>query len=241
LPELTGEGIAVNDSELMRARIEAQFRHDERSRIVSINQWNGGVAPRFYLGRTPGGTVCRFRDDVPDDLADQLLTLGNDEPLSNSFARMPSHHEEYLRLLSTHDPVQRVWSGPGYCFREDVTPTRQPVVIDEENADLLRGGLEDWLPDVAHRQPFMAMIEDGHAVSVCASSRITDCAHEAGVETLLDYRRKGYAVDVVAGWASAVLRLGAVAFYSTSWDNVASRNVAARLGLSALGSDFHIT
>ena len=78
--------------------------HDERSRIVSINQWNGGVAPRFYLGRTPGGTVCRFRDDVPDDLADQLLTLGNDEPLSNSFARMPSHHEEYLRLLVNTNP-----------------------------------------------------------------------------------------------------------------------------------------
>ena len=225
----------------MRARVEAQFRHDERSRIVSINQWNGGVAPRFYLGRTPDGTLCRFRNDLPDDLADQLLRLANDEPLSNSFARIPAYYDEYLSLLSMNAPVQGVWSGPGYCFRGDVTPARQPVAIDEENADMLRGGLEDWLPDVAHRQPFMAMIDDDHAVSVCASSRITDSAHEAGVETLPDYRRKGYAVDVVAGWASAVLELGAVAFYSTSWDNVASRSVAERLGLSALGSDFHIT
>ncbi|TDJ22462.1 MAG: GNAT family N-acetyltransferase [Gammaproteobacteria bacterium] len=87
----------------------------------------------------------------------------------------------------------------------------------------------------------MAMIEDGQAVSVCASSRITDAAHEAGVETLPEHRRKGHAVNVVAGWASAVRLLGADPFYSTSWENVASQNVATRLGLSAFGVDFHIT
>lgn len=231
----------MTDSELMRRRVEAQFRHDERSRIVSINQRDGGVAPRFYLGRTSAGALCRFRDDLPDDLADELRQRCEDEPVANAFAQMPVHYDEYVRLLSTHAPVQRIWSGPAYWFRANVTPTRQPVAIREENADLLRGGFEDWLPDIAHRQPFMAMIEDGQAVSVCASSRITDAAHEAGVETLPEHRRKGHAVNVVAGWASAVRQLGADPFYSTSWENVASQNVATRLGLSAFGVDFHIT
>lgn len=231
----------MTDAELMRRRVEAQFRHDDRSRIVSINQWDGGVAPRFYLGRTTAGTLCRFRDDLPDELAQQLRELCDDEPASVEIARMPMHYDAYVRLLARHEPVQRVWSGPAFWFRVNVIPARQPVAIDEENADMLRGGFEDWLPDVAHRQPFMAMIEDDHAVSVCASSRMTDGAHEAGVETLPAYRRKDHAVNVVAGWACAVRKLGAVPFYSTSWDNLASQTVAARLNLSALGADFHIT
>lgn len=95
-------------------------------------------------------------------------------------------------------------------------------------------------PHIPHRQPFVAVIEDGRAVAVCASVRITRAAHEAGVETVPRYRGRGHAVDAVAGWAEAVAKLGAVALYSTSWDNVASRRLAARLGLQVIGVDFHI-
>lgn len=123
----------------------------------------------------------------------------------------------------------------------DIIPKVRPVAINEANADLLRGGFEEWLPDVPHRQPFMAMIEDGHAVSLCASVRITDDAHEAGVETLPMYRQRGHAVNVVAGWARAVRKRKAIPFYSTSWDNMASQNVALSLGLSLFGTDFHVT
>jgi hypothetical protein len=52
-----------------------------------------------------------------------------------------------------------------------------PITIGDNNAYLLRDGFEDWLPDVPHRHPFMAMIEDDHAVSICASVRISDAIH----------------------------------------------------------------
>ena len=71
--------------------------------------------------------------------------------------------------------------------------------------------------------------------------RITAAAHEAGVETLPALRRRGHAVNEVAAWADAVRRTGAAPLYSTSWDNVASQNVAAKLGLSLFGVDFHVT
>ena len=87
----------------------------------------------------------------------------------------------------------------------------------------------------------MAVIVDGQAAAVCASVRITDAAHEAGVETLEGYRRKGYAVAVVSTWASAVEKMGVLPLYSTAVENVASQKVAARLGLSQYGADFHIS
>lgn len=142
--------------------------------------------------------------------------------------------------MASHASIERVWSGPAYSFEEDFVPRPQPVAIHEGNADLLRGGLEDWIPDVSHSQPFMAMVEEGRAVSVCASVRITAAAHEAGVETLPLHRQKGHAVNVVAGWAIAVREMGAIPFYSTSWDNVASQKVAAKLDLTMCGVDFHV-
>jgi predicted GNAT family acetyltransferase len=71
--------------------------------------------------------------------------------------------------------------------------------------------------------------------------RITHEAHEAGVETLPDFRGRGYATDVVAGWARLVRSLGAVPLYSTSWENAASQAVARKLRLVQYGADFHIT
>ena len=38
-------------------------------------------------------------------------------------------------------------------------------------------------------------------------------------------------------WGQAIARTGAAAFYSTAWENTASRAVAAKLGLTPVGED----
>ena len=84
------------------------------------------------------------------------------------------------------------------------------------------------------------MLNGDNAVAVCASVRITDAAHEAGVETVPAYRRCGYATRVVRAWADAVSSMGAKPLYSTSWANLASQTVAKRLGLVFVGNDYQI-
>ena len=131
--------------------------------------------------------------------------------------------------------------SPIYWFGNDLSPAGETVVVDGTNSRLLHGGLESWLPDVPYRQPMVAVVEDGRAVSICASVRIGSRSHEAGVETIAAYRRRGHAVSVVAGWAREVRRRGIhTLFYSTSWDNLASQAVANRLGLTLIGADFSV-
>jgi len=156
-------------------------------------------------------------------------------------ASYQAHPAKYLELLSSHAPVERVWAGPAFMSTRDLPPSAPPIAISGHNAHLLRDGFDDWMPDVAHRHPFMAVIENDQALSICASVRISDAVHCAGVQTRADHRRRGHAVDAVAGWARAVRSLGAAPFYSTSWDNVASQGVAHRLQLSLVGVDFHLT
>jgi RimJ/RimL family protein N-acetyltransferase len=213
----------------MRLHVEALYRHDARGRIASSNEWRPAPAPRFHLGRTSEGLVRRFRTDLPDALCAELEALAADE-------------SALARALAAHAPVERVWTGPAYALPAHATPVAHAsvVAIDASNADLLRGGFEAWLDDVPHRRPFLAVLDGGRAVALCASVRISAAAHEAGVETLPAFRGRGYAVAAVAAWAEAVRRAGALPLYSTSSDNLASRRVAAKLAAREIGSDFHV-
>jgi hypothetical protein len=236
-----------DDHELMRMHVEALYRLDPRSRLTAVRYWSGGEAPRFFLGRTRLGNVSRFRADLAEPLIAQLERLAQSEPGDPAdlaaLLPEPGQRTHYLAALSAQAPIARIWAGPAYWAAPEALPqlSAQAVAIGEDNADLLHGGFESWLADVPHQRPFMAIVDDRQVVSVCASVRVTAAAHEAGVETLPARRRRGHARDAVAAWIHAVRSVGATPLYSTSWENSASRGVAAALGLSLFGVDFHVT
>lgn len=201
----------------------------------------GGPAPRLFLGRTPEGNLWRFRADLPELLIQELEALCRDEAVGEELHRELRHWEEYVRLLETHAPVREIGMGPAYQFRHFFEPSRPVLTITETDAEMLQGGFEGLIAELHAWQPFLAILEERRAVSVCRSVRITSRAHEVGVETLPGFRGKGYATEVVAGWASLVKSIGAIPLYSTSWENIASQAVARKLELVPYGEDFHIT
>lgn len=73
----------------MRQCLEAHYAHDGRGRIKALNQWDGGITSRLYLGCTSEGNLWRFRADAPNDLADDLQALREQEPGANGLAREP--------------------------------------------------------------------------------------------------------------------------------------------------------
>jgi GNAT acetyltransferase len=230
------------DQELMAIHVRALFTHDACSRLLLVNEPGGGApAPRLFLGRTRAGNLWRFRADLPESLIEELEALCVDEPVGEEFHSTPRHIEAYVQLLETHAPVQNLVTGPAYHFAEYFEPSRTPLAITEANAEMLRGGFEGLVTELPDWQPFLAIVEENRAVSVCRSVRITPEAHEAGVETLPEFRGKGYAKDVTAGWARVVRSMGAMPFYSTSWENTASQAVAKKLHLVLYGADFHVT
>ncbi len=225
----------------MRIHVDALFTHDAKGRTLYVNEPRGAIAPRIFVGRTAAGYVLRARADVADETVAAVRALMDREPSNGPIAQRPLCGDAIIALLANEAPVRRVWSGPAYCIDADVLPEAPDTVrIVSEDADVLRS-FPDWIDEVYERQPFVAALEEGVAVSLCCSVRITTAAHAAGVETLPAARRRGMASQVVAAWARAVGALGATALYSTSWDNVASQAVARRLGMSMLGVDFHVT
>lgn len=225
----------------MRLHIEALFTHDADGNLDCVNDTSRAAAPRLFVGRTVEGVVRRFRHDVDRALRRELDTALHEEHLENHTLDSPMDPSRYQAILGRVAPVQRTWEGPAFVFPDDMPPGTDAVRVTHENAQLLRPYLESWLPDVDLGGPMYALVLDGHAVAVCASVRQTSVADEAGVDTAASFRGRGFAAQVVAAWARAVRAESRVPFYSTAWENEASRAVARKLGLAQFGSDLHIT
>jgi RimJ/RimL family protein N-acetyltransferase len=135
-------------------------------------------------------------------------------------------------MLSVHAEMKSVWKGPTYLFRTIPSIGTSTVRMTSKNVSLLETELSDRLPGFLHQQPMVAIIEDGQTVAICASVRITAAAHEAGVEVLGPYRKRGYASAAVSAWVKTVREISALPMYSASDENFGSQKVAARLGLS---------
>lgn len=226
---------------LLEERVGALYRTDADGRLLGSNEWDSRLAPRFHLMRTAAGPILRGRADLPADLLRRLRALSLEEPADQAFTRLPAQYDQYLAVLAEHAPVEKIWAGPAFVLPSAPTPDVDVVNIDEGARERLAGRFDDWLEDVGHRRPFVAVIAEGAAAAICASVRISPTVHCAGVETHPDFRRRGYALAAVAGWAQAVRACGATPFYSTSWDNLASQRVAHRLGGQLVGADFHVT
>jgi GNAT superfamily N-acetyltransferase len=249
---LAGENIAcdivtkymLTDLELMNIHIRAAFTHDTESRLLLINEPSGAAtpAPRLFLGRTRAGNVWRFRADLPDKLCEELDAFCADEPPVNTeFNEPPRHLETFVRVLEKHAPVQDVSNGLAYQFIKYEMPSKHLLAVTQDNPEILQGGFEKLIEELSAWQPFVALIKENRAVSVCRSVRITSEAHEAGVKTLPEFRGNGYAKTVVSEWARLVRKAGAVPLYSTSWENNASQAVARKLGLKCYGVNFNVT
>ncbi len=246
-------------ADLLNLHLAALFTRDEQGNLVATNdpEPDRVAAPRLYLGRSTEGTVLRFRRGMDESTRAALRDLAAPDLTPNDPNREPVNKAAMLDLLAAEQPIQNIYFGPAFSFpgAEAVTNTfrqsgegRNPDPSTADVIEISRSTTHQlspefaWLADeLTVRDPVMAVVVDGLAVSVCFSARATPAASEAGVETLPEHRGRRYAGAVTAAWADAVQRQGRIPLYSTSWTNHASRRVAARLGLIQYATDFHIT
>ncbi|HEY9426512.1 MAG TPA: GNAT family N-acetyltransferase [Gemmatimonadaceae bacterium] len=227
----------------MTLHIAALFTHDSEGRMLRINEpdGRGGIAPRFLLGQTRKGSILRFRADVDADRQRELQEESARMPRGGDPLVTPLSSEHFCSILERDAPITALARGPAFVCPEMRAHGPEATFITPANAEYLRPLFPGWLGDVSHYQPMVALVDGDQAVSLCCSVRRTGLAHEAGLETAQAARGRGYALVVVAAWVAAVYATGRVPLYSTSWDNIASRVVARKLGLIQFGNDLHIT
>ena len=262
---------------LMEQHLRCLYVHDGEGRIHSTREPSSLPVPRFHLGRTTLGNLWRFREDLRPSVVRGLSRLAGKEaalaPGWPAHGRPPPVRIEALRSLLREDAeIAFEWRGPTYRFPQELprdapgdtpgspgaleaSPPEPPegapvlVAVVPGGEVLLERHFSAALPELSLRQPCFALVENGHAVSLCCCARSSGAspaavgvgaAAEAWVETAPGQRGRGYAARTVAAWARSIRALGLEPLYSTSWENRASRAVARRLGLIPYGEDLHI-
>lgn len=229
--------------EAMRMQIDTLFDSNDKGDLIATNNLERHDAPLLFLGRTSSGNIWRFHESLDNDTRNKLeRLLMREAPFSpRSPDTPPRHQAEILKTLDLNANDHRLWSGPAYyCSACPDQETGKVVQVTPFNKDILEGDLAPWREDAAAGLPLFASLEDGKPVAVCGSVRLGDAAHEAGVETSEHHRRKGHGLRATTAWARHIWQMGLTPLYSTDWENAASQAVARALGLTLIGSDFHI-
>jgi hypothetical protein len=229
---------SVAPAQVARLHLDSLYRLDHRGRIAEIREPDPPPPPRFALFRSREAVLPLVGADLPDALADELLALAAGEPPTPE--PPPLHLARYRALLGAHREVEREYAGPSLYLPGPFGKQDGIERIEAHNLGLLQPHFPDEMRDFEARRPIYAAVEDGVAVSICFSSRNFGPATPAGVFTVDAYRGTGRARRAVAAWAAEVARQGSIPLYGTTWDNAASRAIAARLGAVMLGSDFWI-
>ncbi len=228
-----GGNVLYDHLELMNLQAEVLYVHDQSGRITTINEYTNQPAPRFFLGQTNTGRVIRFRSDVQNNLIHNILQLMD---IDDSTAQLAN----VINALEKGKEISGLWIGPAYTFHEIAKDYTDATLVTEDNKYYLDPGFPTLLAELKFREPCFMVMENNMAVSVCFSARSSDKAAEAGVETLQDYRGKGYALRVTSSWAQAIRQSQRIPLYSTSWDNYSSQSIAKRLHLRLFGTDISI-
>lgn len=232
---------APSNLDLLELQLETMYRIDVRGRLSGRNQTGVDPPPRLFLGRTTAGNRWLVRDDQPQSVVDELTRVLEREPVPEKLGDPPLGQERLREILERDAPITREYRGPAFWFPGELPPAPGVELVPPRRVELLRPSFPGWADDIEAAQPCAAIVRDGVAVAVCASATLPRRAAEAGVDTLEAHRGRGYARRVVVAWATAIRRAGLIPLYSTSWDNVASRGVARRLGLVPYAEDFHLT
>lgn len=232
----------MTPGELLDLQVAALWRFDITGRMVAANTPQFEPAPRFFVGRCEEATIALVRADVPPAVAADLLELATSESLQARPAEPPRFAGDYEEALGNHGPVERIHFGPAFWLPPEVElPASEARRLDAGDKGILAIHFPDMLGDLDAGLPIFGVERDGAVVAYCFCARLSDRVSEAGVKVAEAYRGQGLAQACTAGWAAAMREMGRIPFYSTTWENDASRGVARALGFEPYATDWHVS
>lgn len=224
---------AADEARLLDRHANVLFRMDRHGRLVGLNEPGDDLPPRLFLARGETAHRIWFGADVGEATMEACRAIARE--LAGWDGQQPpaSLYDSMRAAVAKEGPIVDETNGPAYRFGErvDIPTEAARRVIDAASAHLLESNFPYTRSVLALRSPVVGVVADGSVVSACYCARKRPNACEAGVDTIEPYRGRGFAALVVSAWRDAVETEGREPLYSTSWDNLASRAIAAKLRL----------
>jgi hypothetical protein len=225
----------ADEARLLEQHANVLFRMDDGQRLVGVNEPGDDPPPRMFLARGEITHGIWFGANVGEATIEACRAIARELPRWDGQQPAASLYDSMRAAIALEAPIFDETNGPAYRFGErvDIPTETGAQIIDAASAQLLESNFPYTLSVLALRSPVVGVVVDGSFVSACYCARKRPNACEAGVDTIEPYRGRGFAALVVSAWRDAVEREGCEPLYSTTWDNIASRAIAAKLRLIA--------
>ncbi len=197
-----------NKKELIRLCIEMENDLNDNEIIIR----NGRMSILFFLAITEEEIFPFFRHDITNIDRDEILIELTQGINHDVFALCKEK-------LFRYDCDETYW-GATYIFDSSPSPISFPdVTVIKQNNNYT-----------------FVIIKDGLVVSKAFTWGENLRAAEVEVETLEDYRRKGFGKQTVSAWANWQVNNSRIAFFSHEYSNIASEILAKKLNLQKIAS-----
>ena len=140
-----------------------------------------------------------------------------------------------LNVLQSHHLDYGLGHYKTYGFPAQPSKDMNVICISKHDPNVKAFGFDGFAENI------YAIECNGSIVSACVSTRENEKCGEAWVYTDAQYRNQGFAQKVVNAWAASLTENGKVPFYSHKIENVASANLARKLGLQPIFEEIAIT
>src|SRR5919106_2174678 len=113
--------VMISDWDLMQIHVSALYHHDDRHRLLAVNEPGDPrpedpPPPRLFLGRTRAGHLWRFRHDLPESSIAELEPVLRAEPVVADLSQPPQCLPALEAALARDAPLAGMWSGPAWRF-----------------------------------------------------------------------------------------------------------------------------
>ena len=211
----------------LQLRLEGKEIVDERF-IREVQAVPGEEMPLLLIARLANGNVVAYTDEtLSGDLQETLAA-------ATGAIEFPDI-DPLLTILKKHDMRLDVGHYKTYVFPSMSHNDKDVHSLSKTDRRVIAFGFDGFAEQVY-------VIERVDKVaSACVSTRENETCGEAWVFTAPEYRHQGFAQKVVSAWAGNLLTAGKVPFYSHKADNMASSQLAGKLGLQPIFEEISIT
>jgi RimJ/RimL family protein N-acetyltransferase len=143
--------------------------------------------------------------------------------------------DSVLNILRSYKMQFDVGHYKTYIFHSEAPKDLNVICLSKHDPKVKAFGFDGFAEQV------YAIEWDGNIVSACVSIHENKQCGEAWVHTDTAYRNQGFAQKVVNAWAGSLMEAGKVPFYSHKKENIASANLAGKLGLQPVFEEICIT
>jgi len=206
-----------------------------------------GVVFAFWLLLTYDRCVISVRPDLKESIEEIVIDASDAREFFTE--EYKTRIDETCRSIVPKEIAERLWLSQSFNFYVDKAHFRPSNVpgsrrVSEDDGDLIRemtGSSKYGCPEESLKDgTVFGVIADGKLVSLASVVPTPDATGKyglawPGVETLPDYRRRGYAKGVVSGVTGTLLSRDIITVYSCSVTNIASANTARSVGYQLYG------